>query len=37
VVTIIDILKQIPLFQGLEEIDLKKISEVVKERTLPAG
>lgn len=36
-VTIIDILKQIPLFQGLEELDLKKISEVVKQRTLPAG
>lgn len=36
-VTIINILKQIPLFQGLEEGDLKKISEVVKERTLAAG
>ena len=36
-VTIIEILKQIPLFQGLEEGDLKKISEVVKERTLAAG
>lgn len=34
-VTIIDILKQIPLLQGLEDSDLKKISEVVKERTLP--
>ncbi|HNX75310.1 MAG TPA: cyclic nucleotide-binding domain-containing protein [Candidatus Rifleibacterium sp.] len=36
-VTIIEILKQIPLFQGLEEGDLKKISEVVKEQTLAAG
>lgn len=36
-VTIIDILKQIPLFHGLEESDLKKISEVVKERTLATG
>ena len=36
-VVIIEILKQIPLFQGLEESDLKKISEVVKERTLTAG
>ncbi|MEW6711907.1 MAG: cyclic nucleotide-binding domain-containing protein, partial [Candidatus Riflebacteria bacterium] len=36
-VYIIDILKNIPLFNGLEESDLKKISEVVKERSLPAG
>ncbi len=36
-VYIIDILKNIPLFNGLEESDLKKISEVVKERNLPAG
>lgn len=36
-VYIIDILKNIPLFNGLEESDLKKISEVVKERELPAG
>lgn len=36
-VFIIEILKKIPLFEGLEESDLKKISEVVKERTLPAG
>jgi cellulose biosynthesis protein BcsQ len=37
VVYIIEILKLIPLFNGLEESDLKKISEVVKERELPAG
>ena len=36
-VYIIEILKNIPLFNGLEESDLKKISEVVKERELPAG
>lgn len=36
-VHIIDILKQIPLFNGLEDTDLEKISEVVKERSLPAG
>ena len=32
----IEILKTIPLFEGLEDIDLKKIAEVVKERNLPA-
>lgn len=36
-VTIIDILKQIKLFESLEETDLKKISEVIRERTVPAG
>ncbi|MGM0600626.1 MAG: cyclic nucleotide-binding domain-containing protein, partial [Candidatus Rifleibacteriota bacterium] len=36
-VHIIDILKQIPLFNGLEDSDLEKISEVVKERSLPSG
>ncbi|MDN5278904.1 MAG: pilus assembly protein CpaE [Clostridiales bacterium] len=36
-VFIIEILKKIPLFDGLEETDLKKISEVVKERALPTG
>ncbi|GAB4271165.1 MAG: hypothetical protein Kow0029_08560 [Candidatus Rifleibacteriota bacterium] len=36
-VSIIDILKRIPLFDGLEEGDLKKISEVVKERSYPPG
>lgn len=34
---IINILKQIPLFNGLEDSDLEKISEVVKERSLPSG
>lgn len=36
-VAIIEILKQIKLFESLEETDLKKISEVIKERTIPAG
>lgn len=36
-VNIIDILKQIKLFDSLEETDLKKISEVIKERSVPAG
>ena len=36
-ITIIEILKNIPLFEGLEDSDLKKIAEVVKERNLPAG
>jgi MinD-like ATPase involved in chromosome partitioning or flagellar assembly len=39
VITIISIeaIKQIKLFSGLEDHDLKKIAEVVKERNLPAG
>ncbi len=36
-VNIIEILKQIKLFDSLEETDLKKISEVIKERSVPAG
>lgn len=36
-VFIIEILKQIKLFDSLEELDLKKISEVIKERAVPAG
>ena len=39
VITIIstEAIKQIKLFSGLEEHDLKKIAEVVKEREIPAG
>lgn len=33
----ISLLKSIALFEGLEESDLKKISEVVKERSFPKG
>ncbi len=36
-VTIIEILKTIKLFESLEDSDLKKIAEVIKERTLPPG
>lgn len=36
-VNIITILQQIKLFDSLEEIDLQKISEVIKERSIPAG
>ena len=31
----VDILKNISLFEGLEESELKRISQVVKQRTFP--
>ena len=36
-INILDILKKIALFEGLEDSDLSKIGQVVKERLCPKG